>query len=151
AFFISLWVYRSQLGRVLRAIRDDELAADSRGINTTFFKLAIFALAAAITGIAGAVRAYQNAYIDIEIVFPLDMIIQIIMIALLGGVGRPWGPILGTAIFETAQRTIWAQYPEAHLIITGALLILIVLFMPRGVLGLLDPEGRGLAWQVATR
>jgi branched-chain amino acid transport system permease protein len=148
-FFLSLLIYRSQLGRALRAIRDDEISVDMRGINTTRLKISIFALAAGITGLIGATRAYQNAYIEVPIIFQLDMIVQIIVIALLGGIGRPWGPVLGTAIYETAQRTIWARFPELHLIITGLLLVAIVLFIPRGVLGLLDPEGRGLAWRFA--
>jgi branched-chain amino acid transport system permease protein len=148
-FFLSLRIYRSQLGKALRAIRDDELSVDMRGIDTTRLKISMFALAAGITGLIGATRAYQNAYIEVPIIFPLDMIVQIIVIALLGGIGRPWGPVLGTVIYETGQRTLWARFPELHLIITGLLLIAVVLFMPRGVLGLLDPEGRGLAWRVA--
>ncbi len=148
-FFLSLWIYRSQLGKALRAIRADELAADTRGIDTTRLKLGIFALAAGLTGLIGATRAYHNAYIEVDIIFPLDMIVQIIMMTLLGGIGRPWGPVIGTVIYEITRRTLWANFPELHLILTGLLLILIVLFVPRGVLGLLDHEDRGLAWRIA--
>jgi branched-chain amino acid transport system permease protein len=148
-FFLSLWIYRTQLGKVLRSIRDDETAADMRGIDTTRIKITIFALAAAITGLIGATRAYQNAYIEVDIIFPVDMTAQLIMMTILGGIGRPWGPVIGAILFEIGRLTLWSQFQGYHLIITGVLLALVVLFMPRGLLSLFDPEGRGLAWRVA--
>jgi branched-chain amino acid transport system permease protein len=149
AFFISLWIYRSQLGKVLRSIRVDELAADMRGINTTRLKLTIFALSGAITGIIGATYAYQNAYVEVPIIFDPDTTSKLIMMSMLGGMGRPWGPVVGAVVYEIGSRTIWASFLSGHLIVLGIMLIFIVLFIPRGLLGLLDPEGRGLAWQVA--
>lgn len=150
-FFFSLWVYRSQFGQVLRAIRDDELGADMRGIDTTRYKLIIFTTAAAITGMLGAMRAYQNAYIEPSIIYQDGFTAQMIMMALLGGIGRPWGPVYGACLLQFGRLTLWASLPPIfHLIITGLLLIGLVMFLPRGLLGLIDRESRGLVWMVAT-
>ncbi len=145
-FFTSIWIYRSQLGKMLQAIREDEVGADMRGINTTAVKIGIFMLAGGFTATIGAVRAWEKGFIDASIAFPPDYTIQIIMMAMLGGMGRPWGPVLGAGLFYYVQTTIWAELGNLNLIITGSLLATVVLFMPAGVLGLLDPEDRGLKW-----
>lgn len=150
-FFFSLWLYRSQFGKVLRAIKDDEMGADMRGVDTTRIKLVIFATAAGITGVLGAMRAYQNSYIEPSIIFQDGVTAQMIMMSLLGGIGRPWGPVYGAGLLRFGQLAIWANLPPVfHLIITGGLLIGLVLFLPRGLLGVIDREGRGLRWIVAS-
>lgn len=150
-FFISLWMYRVQIGKMLKAIRDDELGADTRGINTTALKIGIFMLAGGFTAMVGCTKAYWDGYIDPDTIFPRIYHIEIIMMTMLGGIGRPWGPVFGAVLFYYGQTTIWAQAGEQHLLITGAMLIAIMLLMPGGILSLLDPEDRGLDWFIRSR
>jgi ABC-type branched-subunit amino acid transport system ATPase component/ABC-type branched-subunit amino acid transport system permease subunit len=150
-FFISLWMYRVQIGKMLKAVRDDEVGADMRGINTTAIKIGIFMLAGGFTAMVGGTKAYWDGYIDPDTIFPPTYHIEIIMMVMLGGIGRPWGPVIGAVLFYYGRTYIWANAGSQHLLITGALLAGIVLFMPGGVLSLLDPEDRGLAWFIRRR
>jgi ABC-type branched-subunit amino acid transport system ATPase component len=150
-FFCSLWIYRVQLGKMLKAVRDDEVGADMRGINTTLIKIAIFMLAGGFTGLIGGMKAWWDGYVDPFTIFPGDYTIQMIMMTMLGGMGRPWGPVIGAVLFYYGRTAIWANAGELHLTITGLLLLFIVLFMPSGILGLLDPEDRGLAYFIRAR
>lgn len=143
-FLTSLWIFRSQLGTMLQAIAQDEIAADMRGINTTAIKVGIFMLVGSFTALIGAARAYWQGYTNPSLAFPEDFTIQMIMITLIGGIGRPWGPVVGSVIFLGAQSLLWANGSEIHLMVMSALLILAVLFFPKGILGLFDPENRGL-------
>ncbi len=147
-FFISLWIYRTQYGKMLQAIREDEVGADMRGINTTGIKIGIFMLAGGCTAMVGATRAWWQGFIDPSTVYIEDYTIQIIMMTMLGGMGRPWGPVIGAGIFYYAQTTIWAELGDLNLVIMGSFLIILVLFVPGGILGMVDPEDRGLAWHI---
>lgn len=142
-FLASLWIFRSQLGTMLQAIAQDEVAADMRGINTTAVKIGIFMLVGGFTALIGAARAYWLGYANPDLAFPEEFTIQMIMITLLGGIGRPWGPVIGGVIFLGAQRILWTNGGEVHLIVMSVLLIIIALFFPKGILGLFDPENRG--------
>ena len=118
-FFLSLWINRTQLGQMLRAIRDDETGADMRGINTTLMKIGVFALAGGFSAIIGGTKGWWDAYTDPNNAFPPDYTIQIIMMAMLGGIGRPWGAVIGATAFYFAQQEIWANLGGIHLMITG--------------------------------
>jgi branched-chain amino acid transport system permease protein len=145
-FFMSLWIFRSQFGHVLRAIAQDEIGADTRGINTTTAKVSIFILAGGFTAMIGATRAYWQGYVTPDVVFPEDYTVQMIAMTLLGGIGRPWGPVIGGTAFFALQTLIPAVNGEIQLILVGLLLIIVSLYIPRGILGVLDPENRGLLW-----
>jgi branched-chain amino acid transport system permease protein len=150
-FFISLWIYRSQFGKMLQAVREDEVGADMRGINTTAIKIGIFMLAGGFTALIGGVKAWWDGYVDPLTIFPDDYTIQIIMMVMLGGRGRPWGAVLGALVFYYGRITIWANAGQQQLMITGFLLTFVVLFLPGGLLGILDPEDRGLLWFIRHR
>lgn len=147
-FFVSLWFYRVQIGKMLKAIRDDEVGADTRGINTTMMKIFIFVLAGGFTAMIGATKAYWDGYISPDTIFPPTYHIEIIMMVMLGGLGRPMGPVIGAVLFYYGKTSIWAAVGEGHLLITGVLLITIMLFIPGGILSLFDPEDRGVAWMI---
>lgn len=147
-FFVSLWMYRVQIGKMLKAVRDDEVGADMRGINTTRMKILIFMLAGGFTALIGATKAYWDGYIDPDTIFPETYHIEIIMMVMLGGLGRPWGPVVGAVVFYYGKTVIWANAGQQHLIITGLMLIAIMIYMPGGILSLIDPEDRGLAWVI---
>lgn len=150
-FFVSLWIYRVQLGKMLKAVRDDEIGADMRGINTTAIKIGIFMLAGGFSAMIGSTKAYWDGYIDPTTIFPETYHIEVIMMTMFGGLGRPWGPVFGATILYMGRLTIWSNTGQHHLLITGVLLIGVVLFMKGGLLGLLDPEDRGLAWFIRRR
>ena len=139
AMVVSLmwWIRRSELGMSLVAIREDEIGAEMRGIDTTFHKLFAFATAAFFTGICGAFWAWQNTYIDPDVVFLQNRNIIAIMMCMLGGLGTVWGPVIGAVLLYLLQDVIWSNLVDYHLLVLGILLILLILFVPYGILGAL--------------
>ncbi len=139
------WVRRSEFGQSLIAIREDEVGAEMRGINTTKHKIITFMLAAFSTGIVGGFWAFQNTYIDPDIVFIEQRTVDMVMATILGGAGTVWGPPLGAVILYVMQDVVWSSLPQAHLLVEGILLIILVLFVPEGILGTLgDPSSTSL-------
>ncbi len=137
-------VLRSRFGYGLIAIRENEEAAAVLGVNTTAYKVAAFALAAALTGLAGGVYAVWNSFINQEIGFSLDFNIQIILMAVIGGAGTLFGPVIGAIALElliqglAGQGTI-AVYAQIGL---GLLLAITVVFVPRGVVDFFGGSSR---------
>ncbi|RME81361.1 MAG: branched-chain amino acid ABC transporter permease [Caldilineae bacterium] len=129
------WIHRSEFGQSLMAIREDEVGAEMRGINTTKHKIIAFMLAAFSTGIIGGFWAFQNTYIDPDVVFIEQRTVEMVMASMLGGLGTVWGPPLGALILYVLQDVVWSRVPEGHLVVLGVLLIIIVLFVPEGILG----------------
>lgn len=130
-------VYGSRFGLELRAIREDEGAAEMVGVNTTRNKVLAFVLSTLIPGAVGAVYAMYTSFIDPNSVFSTALNIQMIVIVMLGGTGTLWGPILGAVIVVTLREWLWASFPALHLLLMGVGIIVIVLFLPDGVLSLL--------------
>lgn len=137
---ISIAVRRSSFGLGLRAIRDDQEAAADSGVNPYAFKLAAHALAAALTGAAGGVYARYAAFIDPEGVFGFPRSVGILLMPVIGGVNTIWGPVIGGGVYGVIEEELVARFPQVHLLLYGALVMLIILFEPGGVMGLL---GRG--------
>ncbi|MGK7871911.1 MAG: branched-chain amino acid ABC transporter permease [Xenococcaceae cyanobacterium] len=131
------WIRRSEFGLSLIAIREDETGAQMRGINTTLHKLVALAIAAFFTGITGAFWAWQNTYIDPDVVFVESRNLNMVMMSMLGGLGTVWGPPLGAVVLYVLQDIVWSNLLDYHLLALGILLILLVLFMPSGILGAL--------------
>jgi branched-chain amino acid transport system permease protein len=126
---------RSQFGSSLLAIKDDEAGAEARGINTTLLKLTVFCLSAGITGAVGACWAYQMTFIDPGIMFRDTFLINVAIIATLGGLGTVWGPVIGSVVFLLVRDTLWANQGNSFLVVFGVFLMLLVLFMPEGIVG----------------
>lgn len=141
AVAISSWISRSRFGLALRAIKQDQDAAAQVGVNPYTFKLWAHAIAAALTGIAGALHARYNIYIDPTGgpggVFAFSTGISILLMPVIGGIGTVWGPVLGGAVFGIVEEEIVVRFPDIHLLVYGALLIVIVLLEPDGLVGLL--------------
>jgi len=131
-------VVASRFGLRLMTIREDELAAEAMGIDTFRHKLYAFLLSAVGPGIAGALTARDQGYIEPISVFPLATTVTMIVMALFGGKGTVWGPVLGAVALFVAQEAVWARYPYVHPMLFGAIIVAVVLVMPRGVLGLLQ-------------
>jgi branched-chain amino acid transport system permease protein len=132
----------SRFGLRLMTIREDEVAAESMGIPTFRHKLLAFLLSAIGPGIAGALTARDQGYIEPLSVFPLATTITMIVMTLFGGKGTVWGPVLGAVALFVAQEMVWARYPYIHPLLFGAIIVAVVLAMPRGVLGLLQMKYR---------
>jgi ABC-type branched-subunit amino acid transport system ATPase component/ABC-type branched-subunit amino acid transport system permease subunit len=129
------WLVRSRLGLGLRAIRDDEDVAERVGVRTFRTKLTAFLIAAVIMGLVGGIQAQYTGYVEPTGAFTLDWTISTVNAAIIGGVGTITGPLVGSVIsVELAQRL--SNYPEAHLIILGVLLIVIIRLAPNGLWGL---------------
>lgn len=140
AVAISSLIANSRFGLALRAIKQDEDVAAHLGVNPYAFKLWAHAVAAALAGVAGALHARYNLYIDPSGgpggVFAFQTGISILLMPVIGGIGTVWGPVLGGAVFGIVEEELVVRFPELHLLLYGALLILIVLLEPDGLMGL---------------
>jgi branched-chain amino acid transport system permease protein len=132
----------SRLGTGLLALREDETAAETVGVDTTRAKIIVFALSAVIPGMAGALTILRSTYFEPLQAFSPVTSFTIVTIAILGGSDKPPGPILGAAFLVLLTELLWARAPQAYMILLGATLILFVLFMPEGLYGRLR-RGRG--------
>lgn len=138
SFFLVKKVIESKLGYYFVAIREDQDAAESLGINTTFYKTIALSLSAIITGLAGAFYTNYMGYIDPKIVFALhDISIVTIMVVMVGGVATYWGPFVGAIIMVFLAELIRTipKLGAAHHTFFGILLIVIIIFLPNGVVG----------------
>ncbi len=131
-------IIESKLGYYFVAIREDQDAAESLGINTTLYKTIALVISAVLTGLAGAFYTNYMGYIDPEVVFALhDISIITIMIVMVGGVATYWGPVVGAGIMVVLAEWIRSlpRIGTAHQTLFGVLLILIIIFLPNGVVG----------------
>jgi branched-chain amino acid transport system permease protein len=135
-FLFSAWLRDSRLGYGLAAIREDEDTARMLGVPTERFKVATFVLSAALTGVIGAVYAYSLGYFTSASVFRVDFSLNMILHALLGGIGTLTGPVIGAALLVFVTNVLLGQLLDLHLLVTGVLVIALVLLAPSGILGL---------------
>ena len=135
---LTYLIVTSRFGLRLMTIREDEVAAEAMGIDTFRYKIYAFLLSAAAPGIVGGLAARDMGYIEPISVFPLVTTITMIVMVLFGGKGTIWGPVLGAVILFTFQELVWAHFPHAHQILLGAIIVTVVLVMPRGILGVLQ-------------
>ncbi len=157
---ITFYLSRSKFGYGLFAIRENEDAAAVMGINTTWFKIGAFSLAAAMTGLAGAWRGLVNGQIEPgeSSIFDPNISLYVIIICLLGGVGTVWGPFIGAIIYAALQEFLTSMQNVAGFgwllewknVIFGAIVVLLVLFLPKGILQLVRNKG-GFSWRIFTR
>jgi len=133
-------IVTSRFGLRLMTIREDEVAAESMGIDTFRYKLYAFLLSAVAPGIVGGLAARDQGYIGPLSVFPLITTITMIVMVLFGGKGTIWGPVLGAVLLFTFQEIVWARFIYLHQLIFGGIIIAVVLLMPRGILGVLQQK-----------
>lgn len=145
------WIRRSEFGATLVAIREDEVGAEMRGINTTAHKLIAFGISAFLTGLIGGVWAFQNTYIDPDIVFIERRTVDMIMMSMLGGLGTIAGPVIGAAVIYWLRDIVWANLEDYHLMAQGIILITIVMFVPNGIIGLLGDKSATSARSIMGR
>jgi len=157
---VTWWMQNSKLGYYFQAIREDQDAAHSLGISLSLFKSTALAISAVFTSLAGSFYAIYIGFIDPPTVLALDISVQIVLICIIGGIGTIWGPVVGSLVLvplsEALRSNLIAQgifklglaseesgfgiflkehLSHAHALIYGILVVVVILFMPDGVLG----------------
>jgi branched-chain amino acid transport system permease protein len=133
ATLVNWWLSASRFGYGLIAIREDEDAAMAMGINTALYKTAAFALSGAFAGLVGGVFAYWITFIDPDGVFRVIVTIQMIIMAVFGGMGTVVGPLLGAFVLASVSELLSTQLVSLAELFNGFIVILVVLFMPKGL------------------
>lgn len=133
-----LLLERARFGYKLLAIREHEEAAEMIGVDTVIIKMKAFALSAFFPGVLGGIYAYWVTYIHPDSVLKADVTDFMVVMAFLGGIGSLWGPFLGAVVVQLVQRILWLVWGEGtfYLVIIGAAICAVVLFIPNGLVGL---------------
>lgn len=126
-----IFVARSRIGRAMEAIRADEAAAGVMGVNLPGYKLGALVASAAIAGLAGAFNAHVSSFIGPND-YGFDQAVTILSFALLGGIGSPFGPVLG-ALVLTALPEVLRPLHDYRLVIDGLIIVCVVIFLPNGI------------------
>ncbi|AOF90810.1 branched-chain amino acid ABC transporter permease [Sinorhizobium sp. RAC02] len=141
-FLISWGIGRTRWGLALKVIGDDEVVASHCGIDITRLKLALFATSAVIITLVGAIQAPRWTYIEPSIVFNPTISFLTLIMALLGGADRLWGPLLGAIPLFLLFEWLSANFPNHYPIILGLVFIAIVFLLPKGVLAAIEGRTR---------
>ena len=157
---ITYWVQHSKLGYFLQAIREDQDAAHSLGIPIAFYKNVALVISAVLTSLAGGFYGVLVGFVDPPTVLGLDVSVQIMLICIIGGMGTLWGPVLGSLVLvplsEALRSNLFTEglvkvglvnadsrigiflkenLSHAHVLLYGILVVLVILFMPDGLMG----------------
>jgi branched-chain amino acid transport system permease protein len=136
-------VRRSRLGLALQVIGDDEAVAHQVGINVPLTKVTMFVVSCVFMTLTGAVMAPRFGYINPNIAFNPLISFQVVIMALLGGMQRPWGPLLGVIPLVLLSEVLQVRFPFWYSILLGLVFMVIVYMLPRGISGLVE-DGPGL-------
>jgi branched-chain amino acid transport system permease protein len=146
AFAITAVIARSRFGYSLQAVREDEDTALACGIDAARTKLLALLISAALTALGGALYSSLFFFVVPDPVLGIEISNEIAIVAMLGGAGTLIGPIVGSLLLETASELFKNVFHEAHLLIYGVLIVLVVLFLPEGIVGAVTA-----AWRRRTR
>ena len=134
AVIVTAWLAHTRFGYALKSIRNDEEVAEVMGIRILPAKVAVLVLAAAFAGLAGGVQAWQMSFIDPGTVFGLNVALVPVAMALLGGSGLLWGPLVGVLLLASMQQWLLVNVKGYQATIYGTVILLIGRFMPGGLL-----------------
>jgi branched-chain amino acid transport system permease protein len=134
-----------RIGLELLAIRENERVVESLGIEPDIRKSASFVLSGLFAGAAGAVNATYLLYVDPNTAFNLNYTIEPVAMAMIGGFGTVWGPVLGAIGIKLAEQILWSQFLELNQLFFGIVVVLGVLFVPAGIIRKLQHRGI-LSW-----
>jgi branched-chain amino acid transport system permease protein len=135
ALVVSVRLARTRMGRELISVRDHELAAELMGVDTVRVKLFAFSTSAAFAGIAGSLYAHMSGSISPD-VFTFELSVALLIMVMLGGPGTILGPVIG-ALVLTALPELLRDFKELYLVFYGIGILLLSIFLPRGLAGLL--------------
>lgn len=130
-----------RIGLELLAIRENERVVESLGIEPNIRKSAAFVLSGFFAGAAGAINATYLLYVDPNTAFNLNYTIEPVAMAMIGGFGTVWGPVLGAIGIKLAEQILWSQFLELNQLFFGIVVVLGVLFVPAGIIRKLQHRG----------
>jgi branched-chain amino acid transport system permease protein len=131
------WLYATRFGLAINAIRDDEDKAESMGLRTTRYKTVSWCISAWLLALAGGAVGNMTGFIDArEVAFAgATFGVWMVLMAILGGKGRLWGPVIGAVVFHLTKELFWTYMLGWQRVALGLLIVVIVVFLPRGILG----------------
>ncbi len=139
--FLLRWMYSTQFGLAINAIRDDEDKAEAMGIPTLVYKRIGWGVAAMFMGAIGAVAGNMAGFIDKEVAYPIPTFgIFMVAMVLLGGKGTLWGPVVGAIIFHVVKETTWTYLLNLQWIALGLILIVNIVYFQQGIMGWLQTK-----------
>lgn len=139
ALLITWWLKHSRFGAYLQAVRDNEDSARAIGVSPFHVKLGAIAISGGLMGAGGAFYVQVFQYIDPGIAFGSVTSVEALVAAIVGGIGTLWGPLLGAVVLHVladVTRNMFGQLPGINMVIYGVVLVMIVMFLPRGIGGL---------------
>jgi len=141
---LSWWVAHSKLGLGLRVLARDEAKAEVLGINTRLYKVMAYSLSAYFPAAAGAIWGYSLGYLRPSVFFTIAIAAQMVLMAIIGGRGTVAGPVLGAIVLVTLNEAAVTKLgsSELNIVFTGGFLLLVVIFLPRGIVGTLKKHRR---------
>jgi branched-chain amino acid transport system permease protein len=134
-FIVTLVVLmmKTRFMQSLLAIRNNETASESLGIPTARAKAMALVISAFFPTIAGGIYILNTAFIDPKTAFDISITINMILMTVFGGIGTVLGGVIGPVVFMFLSETLWANFPFVHKALLGAIIILLVLFLPTGI------------------
>ncbi len=154
SLIIAYLIERSRFGAWLIAVRENEDAAKALGVNATRIKLGAMVISAAITATAGCFYTQYFLFIDSGIAYGAWISVQALLTPIIGGVGTVFGPLLGALVVKVlgeVAKLVAGDAPGLSLIVYGCVLVLVIAFAPRGLIGLVDAARRRLSRKSAKR
>ncbi|MBU6468678.1 MAG: branched-chain amino acid ABC transporter permease [Betaproteobacteria bacterium] len=133
ATLIVFWLSRSRFGFGLIAIRENEDAAQSMGVNTTRYKVLAFTLAGILSSLAGGIHAYWITFIDPNSAFDLSLNVKMIIMAVFGGPGSVLGPVIGAALLSGVSELLSSTLSSVASLFFGLVIVIAVILMPKGL------------------
>ena len=126
------WISRSRFGFGLIAVRENEEAAAVMGVNTTLYKILAFALCSIFAAVAGGIHAYWITYLDPTSAFDITLNVKMIIMAVFGGPGTIFGPVLGAFVLSAISEVLATKVTSLASIFFGLVIVAAIVFMPRG-------------------
>lgn len=131
-------IRRSKYGLALQSIGQDEEAAAHTGVNVTLLKVITFAISAVFIGAAGSIWAIRLTYIDPIIAFDINNSFMPVLMAIFGGMGQLYGPVLGAIVFSSFREILITRFPHYYMLLIGIILLAAILYLPNGLAGLME-------------
>jgi branched-chain amino acid transport system permease protein len=132
-FFFMNRLFNSEIGRAFRAIREEEIAAEFMGLDTASMKVRAFVISTVLAGLAGSLMAHLDGYLS-PFSFNFTQSVSYLMMVLAGGLGSAWGPVIGVLLLVFTKEA-FRFFDKYQLVIYGLLLVILIVFMPRGITG----------------
>jgi branched-chain amino acid transport system permease protein len=136
--FASWLIGRSRFGLALQSIGESEEASAHAGVNVDRVKAATFGVSAFFMGLTGATMCWRWSYIDPTTAFNIQYSFMPVLMAIFGGMGRLYGPIIGAAIFALLEELLTTKFPYYYMLIFGLTMIVVIRFMPSGLEGVIE-------------